>query len=225
MKVLAFDTATPDTVVVVTGAGGALARRHTPEPGARPGHAGELLPLARALLAEAGLRFEDLDRIGVGIGPGTFTGLRIGVATARALAQAGGAGLVGVGTLDALGLAAGEEVGRSGPVLAVVDARRGEVFAQGWAHGERIGGAVAVAPDAIGGQMDPRWGEWLAVGDGAVRYREALERAGARVPADDSELHRVSGEALCRLAEAAPLRDRDALLPDYVRRPDAEVSR
>jgi tRNA threonylcarbamoyladenosine biosynthesis protein TsaB len=224
VNVLAFDTATPDTVVGLTGAGGALSRRHTPDPGSRPGHAGELLRLAREVLGEAGLRFEGLDRIGVGVGPGTFTGLRIGVATARALAQATGAVLVGVGTLDALGLAAGDEVGWPGPVLAVVDARRGEVFAEGWQDGGRITDPAAVAPDAVGGQMDPRHGEWLAVGDGAVRYREALEFAGARVPADDASLHRVSGTALCRLAEAAPAAERDALLPDYVRRPDAEVA-
>ena len=128
-----------------------------------------------------------------------------------------------MGTLDALALAAGEEVGWPGPVLAVVDARRGEVFAPAWQDGRRIGDPVAVPPEAIGGQMDPRRGTWLAVGDGAVRYREALEWAGARVPDDDSSLHRVSGAALCRLAETAPPADRDSLLPDYVRRPDAEV--
>src|SRR6185436_18378642 len=71
--VLGFDTATPDTVVALA-AGDAEPQelRHTPAPGERPGHAARLLPLARTLLDRAGLAFADLDRIGVGVGPGTF---------------------------------------------------------------------------------------------------------------------------------------------------------
>ena len=102
-----------------------------PAPGERPGHAAQLLPLAGALLDRAGLRFGDLDRIGVGVGPGTFTGLRIGVATARALAQGSGAEVAAVSTLAALAEASGHD----GPVLAVLDARRGEAFAAAYAHG------------------------------------------------------------------------------------------
>ncbi len=107
MIVLAFDTATADTAVglLVPGAPVRTAR-HEPAPGERPGHAAQLLGLARQLLDDAGLDWPDVARIGVGTGPGTFTGLRIGVATARALAQAGGQELVAVGTLEALALAA-----------------------------------------------------------------------------------------------------------------------
>ncbi|HEX2086509.1 MAG TPA: tRNA (adenosine(37)-N6)-threonylcarbamoyltransferase complex dimerization subunit type 1 TsaB, partial [Solirubrobacteraceae bacterium] len=93
MKLLAFDTATPSTAVALVAAGVRAERRHDPDPGERPGHAAQLLPLAARLLEDAGLAFRDLDRIAVGTGPGTFTGLRIGVATARALAQGAGAEL------------------------------------------------------------------------------------------------------------------------------------
>src|SRR5437660_6775442 len=107
MRILAFDTATSATTVALSGAGGSvLEARHDPEPEARPGHATHLLPLAARLLEHAGIGWDSLERIAVGIGPGTFTGLRIGIATGRALARAAGVPLVGVPTLQSLALAA-----------------------------------------------------------------------------------------------------------------------
>ena len=208
--ILAFDTATPATVVAVGGEGIRAEARHDPEPGERPGHVQRLLPLAAELLEGASLRFADVSRIAVGTGPGTFTGLRIGVATARALAQASGAELVGIPTLDALAAAA------QGPreVLAVLDARRGEAF---------VGGAVppaAVTPALLGKVARPGW---LAVGDGAVRFREVLETSGAEVPADGSPLHRVSALTVADLAAGAPPSGRD-VTPEYLRLPDAEIA-
>jgi len=219
MIVLGFDTATPATVVAVVddgGPGAGVERRHEPVPGARPGHASQLLVLARQALAKLELTFADVDRIAVGVGPGGFTGLRIGVATARALAQAAGAELVGVGTLEAL---ARTNAGARGQgVLAVVDARRGEVFAGGWRGGERVLAPVAVAPSRIGELVEPGW---LSVGDGAVRFRDDLERAGCVVPAADSHHHLVSALVICRLArDLPPVLDLD-LVPDYLREPDA----
>jgi tRNA threonylcarbamoyladenosine biosynthesis protein TsaB len=79
---------------------------------------------------------------------------------------------------------------------------------------------VAVAPEELADLADPALAPWLAVGDGAVRFRDRLEPA-AEVPADPSVLHRVSALAVCRLAGTARIVDRDALLPDYVRAPDA----
>jgi tRNA threonylcarbamoyladenosine biosynthesis protein TsaB len=217
--ILGWDTATPATVVAVLppGGAGAVELRHDPDPGERPGHAEHLLKLARAALDAAGATFADVRRLAVGIGPGTFTGLRIGVATARALAQATEAELAGVSTLDALA----EPAGVDRAVLAVLDARRGEAFAAAYAAGRRTAGPVAVAPERLPDLAAASGGPWLAVGDGAVRFRGQLEPAAIAVPADGSALHQVSALAICRLAlDTAPV-DRDALLPEYVRAPDA----
>jgi tRNA threonylcarbamoyladenosine biosynthesis protein TsaB len=215
--ILGLDTATPDTVVAVLPHGGEpIELRHEPAAGERPGHATMLLVLARRALESAGATFADVGRIGVGVGPGTFTGLRIGVATARALAQATGAELAAVSTLQALAAAAATDRA----VLAVLDARRGEAFAAAYRSGERLLAPRAVAPDDLAALADPALGPWLAVGDGAIRFRDRLEPA-AEVPADASTQHRVSALAVCRLAGGTPAVDRDALLPDYVRAPDA----
>jgi tRNA threonylcarbamoyladenosine biosynthesis protein TsaB len=215
--ILGLDTATPATAVAVLPADGEpVELRHDPAPGERPGHAAQLLPLARRALEAVGASFADVRRIGVGVGPGTFTGLRIGVATARALAQATGAEVAAVSTLQALAAAAATERA----VLAVLDARRGEAYAAAFRAGERLTAPVAVAPQDLAALADPRHAPWLAVGDGAVRFRDRLEPA-AEVPADASKLHGVSAVAVCRLAREARPVDRDALLPQYVRLPDA----
>jgi tRNA threonylcarbamoyladenosine biosynthesis protein TsaB len=219
--ILGFDTATPATVVAVMVDGGeAIELRHDPEPGQRPGHAQQLLPLARRALAGAGLGFADVERIGVGVGPGTFTGLRIGVATARALAQAGGAELAAVSTLQALA-----EAAQAQQVLAVLDARRGEAFAGAFRAGVALAEPVAVAPERLPELVDGGAGPWLAVGDGAVRFRDRLGLPYVTVAADGSELHRVSAVAICRLARTAEPIHRDALIPQYVRQPDAQPRR
>jgi tRNA threonylcarbamoyladenosine biosynthesis protein TsaB len=215
--ILGFDTATPATVVaVLPDDGEPVELRHEPAPGERPGHATQLLALARRALDGAGADFADVRRIGVGVGPGTFTGLRIGVATARALAQATGAQVAGVSTLEALAVAADTERA----VLAVLDARRGEAYVAAFRGGERLLAPMAVAPEGLAALADPGHAPWLAVGDGAVRFRDRLESA-AEVPADASPLHGASALAVCRLAREAHPVDRDALLPEYVRLPDA----
>jgi tRNA threonylcarbamoyladenosine biosynthesis protein TsaB len=230
--ILGLDTATPATAVAVWAPGGpAVERRDDPAPGQRPGHASRLLALVDELVPD----WDAIARIAVGIGPGGFTGLRIGIATARALAQSRGLPLVGVSSLEAL--AAGAAQGGSGAaqggsdplsavsrtkggltplrVVAVIDARRGEVFAASPGVFE----PVALAPEALAARIEPGS---LAVGDGAIRFRPELERAGADVPADDSPLHRVSALEVCRLGAAGEPADRDALLPDYRREPDAK---
>ena len=225
MTVLAFDTATPSTVVGLQLADGtALARRDDPATGARPAHAAQLLTLCAELLSEAGLGWSDVERIGVGVGPGTFTGLRIGVATARALAQACGAQLVPVSTLEAL--ADGARAVARGGLLAVLDARRGEAFAAAWdASGAPSALPAALAPEALAALADPACAPWLAVGDGAVRFRDRLEPASVAVPDDDSALHRVDALRLCRLAAAGAPTAREELVPAYLRLPDAEIAR
>jgi tRNA threonylcarbamoyladenosine biosynthesis protein TsaB len=135
--VLGFDTATQASAVGLRLADGrTLHARDDPAAGAHPGHATRLLSMARELLAQADLRWDELERIAVGIGPGRFTGLRVGIATARGLAQSLGTQLVGVSSLRALGLASARDAARareagqvpSTGTIAVIDARRGESF-------------------------------------------------------------------------------------------------
>lgn len=217
--VLGFDTATAATAAAVWAPGGpAVEARDDPPPGERPAHATRLLALIEEALAGAGAGWEDVTRLAVGVGPGGFTGLRHGIATARALAQARGLPLVGVSSLEALAAPlAGDR-----PVAAVLDARRGEVFAAAWAGGERLLEPVAIAPAELAARLaSEALAGAIAAGDGAVRFREELERAGADVPADDSPVHRISAIQVCRLGAAGEPAARDALLPDYRREPDA----
>jgi tRNA threonylcarbamoyladenosine biosynthesis protein TsaB len=218
MIVVGLDTATTATVAGVLDASGSVTEvRDDPEPGVRPGHANRLLGAAEAALEQAGLGWEEVDRIAVGVGPGSFTGLRIGIATARALAQARGLPLVGVSSLEALALGAGD----AELVLAVLDARRGEAFAAAWRRGAPVAPAAALSPEALVERVAALRGTPLAVGDGAVRFRGPLEAAGALVPPDEDGAHRLRAEPVCRLGAAATPTDRDALLPDYLREPDA----
>src|SRR5436309_1668265 len=129
--ILGFDTATRATAVALANHGGdTFEARDDPPRGERPRHAARLLPLCAEVLDRAGISYHDLERLAVGVGPGTFTGLRIGVATARALAQASGIALVGVSTLHSLALNALPAFADRGveAVAAVLDARRGEAF-------------------------------------------------------------------------------------------------
>ncbi len=241
MIVLGLDTSTAASAAALRLADGRTTQaRDDPPAGAHPGHATRLLDMARELLAAADVAWRDIDRIAVGVGPGTFTGLRVGVATARGLAQSLSAELVGVSSLRALAAGAlgpearAAEGSAPATVLAVIDARRGEVFAAAYESGEdgprELAVARALAPEALAGlavdaeDTDGARGPWLAVGDGAVRFRAQLESPGIVVPPDSSPLHQVSAAVVCELAVHATPVSLHALLPDYRRRPDAELA-
>ncbi len=249
MIVLGLDTSTPSTAVAVRLADGGTAQaRDDPPAGAHPGHATRLLELAGEVLARSGIGWSAIDRVAVGVGPGTFTGLRVGVATARGLAQSLSVELAGVSSPRALAWGAfaatateggvehaGPQTSREG-VLAVIDARRGEAFAAAYELGEdgaprEFASPRALAPQALATVIAEAQAEaggaprrWLAVGDGAVRFREQLESAGARVPPDTSPLHLVSGAAVCELGARAAPASLHEIVPDYRRRPDAELA-
>jgi len=217
---VAMDTATPSTVAgVLLADGRVIEARDDPPEGSRGEHASRLLVLVERALAEGGVTWDDVERIAVGVGPGGFTGLRIGIATARALAQARGLPLVPVSSLAAL--AAGADAAES-PIAAVVDARRGEVFAGVWAGERELLAPVALAPEALAARLGTLDLTVQAVGDGAVRFRTELEGAGVVVPVDGSAVHRIAAAPLCRLGAAGEPADRDRLLPDYRREPDAK---
>jgi len=234
--IVGIDTATSSTSVAVIVPGGReIERRDDPGPGERPRHAETLQPLLERALADAGITWDDVSRICVGTGPGGFTGLRLGIATARALAQGHDLEVVGVSSLEALArgieLVSAQELDLPGhpdlhgPVLALIDARRGEVYAAAYRHHRCTMEPIAIAPAELAERVAARreWGRspMLGVGDGAVRFRAELERAGVAVPSDGSRAHRVSALMVGRLGRAREPVDRDALLPDYRREPDA----
>jgi tRNA threonylcarbamoyladenosine biosynthesis protein TsaB len=217
---VALDTATPATVAGVLLADGRVVEaRDDPVEGSRGEHAARVLVLLGQAMAEGGIGWGDVERIAVGVGPGGFTGLRIGIATARALAQGHGLPLAGFGSLEALAAGAAAP---GGPVAAVIDARRGEVFAGVWEEGLELLPPAALAPDALAQRLAALARPVQAVGDGAVRFRAELEGAGVAVPADGSAVHRITAAPLCRLGAAQDPVDRDGLLPDYRREPDAK---
>jgi len=224
--ILGIDTSTAATAAAVWAPGGPEVEARDEggwgsDSGARPQHASRLLSLVEEALGGAGAGWEAVERIAVGVGPGGFTGLRHGIATARALAQARDLPLAAVSSLEALARGAAPEAGGK-PVLAVIDARRGEVFAAAWRGGERLLGPLAIAPAELAERLAAQGhADALAAGDGAVRFREQLERAGAAVPEDRSPAHRVSALEICRLGAAGEITDRDRLVPDYRREPDA----
>ncbi len=197
MVTLAFDTATAMPTAALVRDGEVLGERRT--------RAVKLLEDVQALLADAGLAASDIDRLAVGLGPGSYTSLRMGLVTARMLALSLDLPAAGVPTLDALA------AGTPG-AIPVIDARRGEVFAR-----TREGTAAALAPE----KLEPEPGA-VCVGDGAVRYREVLESAGAIVPPDEDDAH--VPWARHHAAIATDYGPAENLEPLYLRVPDAEAN-
>jgi tRNA threonylcarbamoyladenosine biosynthesis protein TsaB len=224
--IVGFDTATADAAVAVTSAGEVIwETRRGPNPGStRPAHATALLGEVERAVAAAG-GWDRVDRIAVGLGPGSFTGLRIGIAAARALATARGLALVGVGTLAAI--AAGiRELAPGRLALPVLDARRGEAFAALYgAGGDELWAPLVATPAELGDRVAAAPAAPLAAGDGSLRFRRRLEDSGALVADAGEDVHRVAARHLCRLGEEAAPAPFERVQPIYLRRPDAETWR
>ena len=194
MLTLAFDTATAVATSALADGNEIL--------GERVSRAQTLLEDVDALLRQAGAHPSEIDRLAVGVGPGSFTGVRIGLAVARGLALSLDVPGSGVSTLAALA------AGAPGAV-PVVDAKRREVFTL------VAGEPRVLAPHAL--RLEK---EAVCVGDGALRYRSLLEERGAVVPPDDDERHLPRARFHAALAgEPGPV---DDLEPLYLRVPDAD---
>ena len=242
MRLLAVETAT-DLVgaALWSDAGGAPSVAERSHLGGRA-HAELLAPSIAEVCAAAGCPLAEVEAVAVDIGPGLFTGLRVGVATAKALGHALGVGLVGVTSLDVLAAAAVEVAGpeRAARVAAVVDARRGEVFAAAYELGGtgadpgtvRHDPGVPFAPEDLAVWLADRSAEGgpvLVVGDGAVRHHAALAGlsgldlglAGTVAAPPPAALARLAarrlGDGLTPVAAAD-------LAPEYRRAPDARIN-
>lgn len=215
MLILVLDASTPVTTValadVSTSGPEVLAEVSTTDRGASE----TLLPAINDALDLTGQELGSVELVLAGVGPGTFTGIRIAAATARALAVGTGVALAKNSTLDAL---AAPALSCSADVLAVLDARRGQVFTRRFSEAGPTTGISCVRPEELSVEGEP-----LLVGDGAKRYRNVLSKLG-HIPSDSSPLHRVTAIGHVVSADLAPVGHED-LVPIYVREPDAEVRR
>lgn len=204
---LAFDTASP-TVTVALHDGTDVLASATAADGMR--HGEQLAPLIQQVLDRAGARPGDLTAIAVGAGPGPFTGLRVGLVTARTMGHVLSIPVHGVCSLDALAVEAVESGTVDGDFLVATDARRKEVYLASYdARGMRTGDPLVDRPAVLATETP-------VVGEGAVLYPDAFPNARGPMRPDAAWLARaVVGERV-RLLEPEPL---------YLRRPDAEIPR
>jgi tRNA threonylcarbamoyladenosine biosynthesis protein TsaB len=186
-------------------------------------------PALQQMLAWSGLDLGNVGGIAVGIGPGLFTGLRVGVETAKTLAQVLGVPIVGITSLDALAFAVRHTSRR---IACVIDARRGEVFAA--VYRAVPGGVVretdhlVLKPDHLVAELQAVPGEVLCVGNGAILYRREIEDLGSRVEFASPAVASPNAAALVELAIPRFLREEHDRLfdvvPLYLRKSDAEIA-
>ena len=223
MVILALDTTTRASSCAVA-RGGDVLREEAGEPGRE--HASHLPGDLMAILAGAGVALADVDAFAVATGPGSFTGLRIGIATMQGLAFAGAKPLIGISGFDALAHVVRGRLTPAAPYDAIatwVDAWRGEVYAALYDGTGQIDAPVVARPaDLLEGL---RGRDVIFAGDGAGTYRDLIrDTLGARARVAEPPSPPLAG-AIARLAAAAPPQPPHAIRPLYVRRPDAELAR
>ncbi|MEX0767506.1 MAG: tRNA (adenosine(37)-N6)-threonylcarbamoyltransferase complex dimerization subunit type 1 TsaB [Microthrixaceae bacterium] len=225
MLILGIETATVQAGCAIGGHEGVLASAHSAK-GKR--HAENLTPAIAFICEQAQIELSEVGLVAVDIGPGLFTGLRVGVATAKAVAFALRVPMIGVSSLDLLAFPM-----RFTPrlIVAAIDARRGELY---FALYRQVPGGVQRISEPAVGTADDLASELLAlseevllVGDGAHRYREAFDGL-AKVEIVDQGNSFPSAASLVQLAHARALREDfqqiDSIQPLYLRRPDAEIN-
>ena len=225
MIVLGIDTATMQVGCAVGGAEGVFASFHASR-GRR--HAETLAPAIEFVCAQAHVTLQEVTVVAVDVGPGLYTGLRVGVATAKAIALARHVPMVGLSSLDLLAY----PVRYSGKlVAAVVDARRSEVFYALYRHVpggiQRVTEPAVATPDDLASELMALGEECLAVGDGALRYAGLLDDV-SHVEVGSSGTAYPSAESLVELAHPRAIREEFVqpweIEPLYLRKADAEVN-
>jgi tRNA threonylcarbamoyladenosine biosynthesis protein TsaB len=226
LTTFALDTATPSPALAIV-AGGEVRAELSLAPTLAGGR--RVMECVHELLTSSGVSLDEVDRVVVGVGPGGFTGLRIGIATAMGLAQALGIPAVGASSLEALALGIGENAA-SGTLLApVIDARRREVFGALYRADSENGLQEMIAPAAFApGDLAAELGRAAAGeavhlgGDGLAAMTAHIGIDGFSVPPADSHLHRIRAAHLVFRVEAGAGMP---VIPQYHRLPDAEVNR
>ncbi|MEZ5144768.1 MAG: tRNA (adenosine(37)-N6)-threonylcarbamoyltransferase complex dimerization subunit type 1 TsaB [Acidimicrobiales bacterium] len=225
MLILGIDTATVQVGCAIGGHEGVLASAQSAR-GKR--HAETLTPSIETVCAQARVDLADISVVAVDIGPGLFTGRRVGVASAKAMAYALRVPMIGVVSLDLLAFPV-RFTNRL--IVAAVDARRGELFYAFYRPVpgglQRVSDHTVGSPDDLASEVLAAGEEVLLVGDGALRYREVFEGL-TKVDIVGEELAYPSATSLVMLAHAQALREQFVkpweLQPLYLRKPDAEVN-
>lgn len=211
MRILAFDTTTAACTVAVWQDGKTLAGFHQ---AMKHGQAEALVPAIEQTLSEAGACYADLDRIAVTIGPGSFTGVRVGLATARGLGAATGCRVIGIATTEVIATEARQNSDL--PIAVAIDARRAEVYLHRFdQQGLAIGDPICVLPERAADLLGKD--TWAVAGDGADRVIAHTGPAVTHVSPDVP-----SAAVLAKLAAARSFTNQ-APRPLYVRPPDAAV--
>ena len=217
MKVLALDTSTSRMSVALTRSGETICEINLM---VKTGHAGMILPVIDEVLSKGGTKRDELGLIAVGTGPGSFTGIRIGLATAKGLAEALHCPIIGISTLDTIARAAQPS---PLPVMPILDAKKGAVFCALYAgDGARITNFMNLRPDAIATLVEE---DTLFIGNGCGLYRDVLKDVLAeRYHEGPAHLWHPHASVLGLLACEMPQRSIPIdVLPIYVRASDATL--
>lgn len=225
MLILGIESSTAQVGCAIGGHEGVLASAHSAK-GRR--HAESLAPQIDFVRRQAGVELRDIAAVAVDVGPGLYTGLRVGISTATSIAYALGVPMIGVQSLDLVAFPL-----RTSPrlIVAALDARRGELFhalyRQVPGGMQRLTAPAVGAPDELASDLVARDEQSLLVGDGALRYREVFD---ALVDAElsDQGLAHPNAASLVQLAHARAMREEFVnpweVQPVYLRRPDAEIN-
>jgi len=225
MLILGITTSTAQVGCAIGGHEGVLGAIHSTR-GRR--HAETLAPAIEFLCRQSRVEMSEIGAIAVDLGPGMFTGLRVGVAAGKALSHARRLPMIGVASLDLLAFPL-----RHSPRLIVcaLDAGRGEIFHASYRHSpggvQRISPPEVASPDDLASDLQATGEEVLLAGDGALRYASAFEAVRRVELADRGEAYPQAG-SLVQLAHARALREEFVgpaeLVPNYLRKPDAEIN-